>query len=126
MAEQNAPKNFTFKYVKSPDFKTIKVDGVIGNLNVKREISINFYVDTVDLAPSVIHTINSNTAIGEPIPVEKKVHSAIRELQYAVNIDVQTAKSLVVWLNDKIQEAEKQTAELIEFNNKQASKLIGN
>ncbi|WP_299289421.1 hypothetical protein [uncultured Mucilaginibacter sp.] len=124
MVQDNTSKDFTFKYVKPLSFKTAKIDGIIGGLNVKREISMNFYVDAIDLPSDVIHTVNENTTIGDPILENKKTQSALRELLSGVNFDIQTAKSIVVWLNDKIKEAEKQNAEIVELATKQSNKLI--
>ncbi|RYX87078.1 hypothetical protein EON73_02115 [bacterium] len=126
MAPQNTPKTFVFRYVKLNNFKTIKIDGIIGGINAKREINMNFFVDTVDLATSVSHVVKSNNRIGDPIPLEKKTNTALRELTFGVNIDVVTAKSIVVWLNDQIKESEKLNAEIIEITNKEANKLMGN
>jgi hypothetical protein len=123
MAQQNTSKNFTFKFIKSSGFKTIGIDGVYGGLNVKRHINMNFYVDAVDLPNSTLHAINEDTSIGAALPIEKKALATVRELQFGVNFDVNTAKAIVVWLNDKIKEAQDKETELANFRLKQVNKI---
>ena len=101
----NTPKTFTFKYLKNPEFKTYKIDGAYGGVTLKAEINLNFYLDTLDMPKSIVHALDSRGSIGPEITTEKKAES-IRELCAGVVMDVTTAKSVVLWLNDKIKQAE--------------------
>ena len=110
---KNQPKTFTFKYHKVNDFRTVKIDGIYGGLSIKREINMNFYVEANEIAPSAQHVIQDNETVGPQIQVgNPKLYTSIREIQFAVNFDIQTAKSIVVWLNEKIKEADAQVEKL--------------
>jgi hypothetical protein len=106
----NIPKNYTFKFVKSPDFKTIKIDGLFGGATVKGEINANFYVDTIDLPRSQLFAVDSKGKITNEIIVPNKAES-IRELVVAINMDVITAKNVILWLNEKVSQIEKLTVD---------------
>jgi hypothetical protein len=95
---------FTFKHVKSHDFKTVKIDGIFGGVNARREINLNFFIDTIDIPKQVVHQING-IQVGKQIQTDP-IQSAVREIPFSVNMDVPTAKSVVIWLNEKIKEAE--------------------
>ena len=101
----NVPKNYNFKFVKNPDFRTVKADGVYGGVTVRGEINMNFYVDTIDLPKNQLYSMDSKGAITKEIPVEKKAES-IRELITGINMDLETTKSVILWLNDKVKQAE--------------------
>lgn len=121
MSKQNHPKNFTFKMVKSHDFKTVNIDGVFGSLTIQRRINMNFFVETADTPKNIIHEVASHNRIGKQIQDNTTLlnPSAIREIPFAVNVDVQIAKLIVVWLNEKIKEAEEETSNIIDVEKKE-------
>lgn len=102
-----SPK-YNFTYIKRPDFKTIKVDGIYGGVTIRADINMNFYIETINLPDTLQYTmVNGN--IDKEIHVEKKTEST-RELAIGINMDLNTAKSLIVWLSDKVDSAEKAIA----------------
>jgi hypothetical protein len=98
-------KNHTFKYVKSYDFKTVRIDGIFGSVNVKGEVNIGFYIDTLDVPKSTVHVVDTIGRIGAAIPSEPPTSSS-REIPFAVNLDLNLAKQTVIWLNERIKEIE--------------------
>jgi hypothetical protein len=112
------PKTYTFKFVKAPDFKILKVDGAYGGITIKGEINANFYIDTIELPKTVLHAIGANGVLQKEIPLDRKPES-FRELTSGLIMDVNVAKSFVIWLNERITEAEA----LIANNNEILSKL---
>lgn len=96
----------TFHFKKSPDFKTALATGIYGGPTIQGLININFFVDRPPLPKSVSHEIDGERIGAE---VEKEVKNGlIREVHSGILLDVNTAKSVVEWLNDKIEILENQ------------------
>jgi hypothetical protein len=105
MAKENQPKTATFKFVKTHDYKNVGVTGAFGGITVRGDININFYLDVVKLPPNTVHAVEQNGIIGEE-QVRLPDPEFVREVPFGINIDVNTAKSIVVWMNSKIKDAE--------------------
>jgi hypothetical protein len=105
MAKNN--KTHSFKFVKNQDFKTIGVSGVFGAMTLRGLLNINFYVDTIDLPKVVKHEVTPANILGAEIPSPPSLETfSIREVPFGVNIDIPTAKSMIIWMQKHITEFE--------------------
>jgi len=111
MAKQTA-RQFTFKFVKAHDFKTVPIDGIFGSVTVKRELNINFFVDVSEMPKTINHEVISHGRIGKEIAVDTTPGVGVREVPFGINVDVGIAKSIVIWLNEKIKEIESINSDL--------------
>ena len=103
-------KVHSFKFVKASDFKTVTANGVFGGITVKGQLNMNFYVETIDLPKVVQHQILDGVL--NPIPIKVNLPqeaSSLREVPFAINLDIDVAKSIVHWMQDHIDKYDKST-----------------
>jgi hypothetical protein len=95
------PKNKTFaiKYIKNDGFKTTQVHGVYGGMNVRGQLNIVFYVDTVDYPKTNFVPIIGKTLGKEVLTLEQ---AAVRELHFGINVDIPLAKEIIKWMSDHV------------------------
>jgi hypothetical protein len=107
MSVKPKPTIFTFRYVKSFDFKTVTVNGAHGGVTLAGDINLNFYTDTVELPKLTTHKVSPMGEVLGADVIDPKPE-AIREVCFGIKMDITTAKSVALWLNAKIEAAEKQ------------------
>lgn len=98
------------KYTKSASFTTSGIDGVYGGIAPSGKINVNFFVEAA-YSPDQI-TLNVDAITGRVLsedPLDLKDTISVRELFTAINIDLDTAKSIYTWLGSKIKELESLT-----------------
>jgi hypothetical protein len=101
-----ANKTFRIKYSKASDFKTTLATGVFGGLSNNGLLNANFFTDRAILPKyQNIEIDDEGNQIGKP--VDEKDGDMLREVQVGVVMDINTAKSIVAWMNSKIEEFEK-------------------
>ena len=91
---------FDVHYVKSNDFKTCLSTGAIGGVTPNGLIDINFFVDRNPIPKKITYKIE-NGKLGSDIETEGK-EGSIREVTTGIIMDLNTAKSLINWLDEKI------------------------
>jgi hypothetical protein len=102
------PDKFQFHYKKSKLFRVIHADGIIGNITPKNDIFVSFYNERMPLPDTVSHEIFPDGRLGKEILSERKFQTEglLREMEVGVVIDVDFARSLVIWLTNVIQQTE--------------------
>ena len=91
-------------YIKTGDFKTVLGSGIYGGLTNTGQINMNFFTDRAPIPTKITFDIDPDNGniLGE---LEREIKEGIiREVHFGVLLDVDTAKSIVSWLNDKIEE----------------------
>lgn len=79
--------------------------GIYGGLGSNGLINANFYVDRTIIPHSEEVEVDENgKRIGEPL--REKDGDSVREVQFGTLFDINTAKSFVKWLNERIEEHE--------------------
>lgn len=108
MAKESStkPTRVEFHFIKSNDFRVVHCDGVWGGATPRGLISMNFYSERVTIPQKVTYTVSESSLIGSEIKRESK-EGFIREVDCAVMLDLNTAKSLIVWLQEHINAIEK-------------------
>ena len=98
--QANVSQQIKCYFIKSNFFRVIHADGVWGGVTPHMNIQMSFFsertpipkVTTAQVTPSGIKEINKETKIG-----------IIREVEVDVIMDLETAKALRFWLDEKIQ-----------------------
>jgi hypothetical protein len=97
----------TFHNKISSNFREIHVDGALGGLTPKGLININFFAERFPIPKSTDFEILNGNSLGERLgDSSDSKDGIIREYEFGVYMDVDTAKELMNWLNEKIQQAE--------------------
>lgn len=108
-----APKTLTFRYLKSPMFRVIHVDGVWGGLTGRADIHMVIYSERPSIPDSMTHQIEDDGTIGDVIKVQT-IGGVVREVEADIIMDYPTAKALHEWLTDKVNRIEEMVAKAAE------------
>lgn len=98
-----------FHYIKSNSFRVVHADGVYGGPTPRGYIVLNFYSERVPIPQKITQEITSAGQLGGEIDQMGK-GGIVREVEVGVTIDVPHAKSLIQWLQEKVDVMEKQVA----------------
>lgn len=107
------PKEVEFHYLKSTHFRTIHADGAIGSVTPGRYIHMAIYSERQPIPKEIVQEVKTDGTLGNVIQ-EKTIslEGIVREMEIDVLMSVATAKSVVVWLQEKIQQVEQINKEL--------------
>lgn len=120
-AKNETPKKVRYHFLKSNAFRSIHADGVFGGVTPRLTIAATFFNERNPLPDQTVHEIKEDGTLGAEIKDERIGRDGIvRELEANIIMDAAFAKTLVVWLNDKIAFIEKTIQEAQE-EAKQAS-----
>jgi hypothetical protein len=98
---------FEVHYIKNHDFKTIQGNGIFGGLTNSGQIDINFFTERGPIPKKLIYEVEPETGeIKKEIGRESK-NGIIREVHLGVLLDAATAKSIIEWLQEKVDQIEK-------------------
>jgi hypothetical protein len=104
--KESKEKIIEFYYIKSQRYRSIYADGVFGGITPKGKLSMQFFFEGTQVPISVKHEILENGVLGNEI--ERKSNKGIlREIECCLIVDVDTAKAMQKWLDEKIQQYEK-------------------
>ena len=98
-----------FHYIKSNSFRVVHADGVYGGPTPRGYIVVNFYSERAPIPQKITQELTPPGQLGEEIGQEGKV-GIVREVEVGVTIDISHAKSLIQWLQEKVDVIEKQIA----------------
>jgi hypothetical protein len=108
-----------FHYIKSNFFRVIHVDGVMGALTPTLDLFVTLYNQRGPIPTVTVQTVMKDGRLGDEIMAERESKEGIvREAEVGAIMNLDTAKSLYKWLEEKIQLAEAQK-EAIERKNKE-------
>ena len=107
--ENLSKKTLDIKVTKSPDYKIIPATGAWGGPTPQGEVLCNFFVEHNDIPESIRYEIKDGTArTSEETPSA----DLVRELQMAVIMRPDIAKSVGHWLIKKAEEIMNPTPKL--------------
>ncbi len=97
-----------FHFLKSPQIRTIHVDGAFGGVTPKgNNICMTVYCERFPVPTQVSHALSNEGVVGEELRECRIVRNGlVRELEANLVFDIDTAKTLVSWLVEKIKRAE--------------------
>lgn len=114
MAEE-LPQKFEFHFIKSNSFRVVHSDGVWGGTTPRGYITMSFYSERAPLPDKVTHEVMPEGLIGQEISRDNR-EGITREIEIEVVMDLDTAKSLIPWLQRHIQFLENQLRQRREDN----------
>ena len=96
-----------FDYIKSPIFRSIRADGVVGGLTPSGHMHMAFYSEREAIPRRVIQEINQDGSLGKTRGVQTR-DSIVREMDIDVFLTKDVAEALHEWLGKIIKELNKQ------------------
>jgi hypothetical protein len=107
------PSTVTFHYIKSNFFRTVHTTGVFGGLNPDGTLYVVAFNDRAPLPDVTVQKIENNGQLGgEIIEQRKSTDGIVRELEVGMTMDVRTAQLVVDWLKERIEFANKLSADM--------------
>jgi hypothetical protein len=97
-----------YNYSKSPDYRVYNADGIFGGTMPNGKINFNIFSEIAMVPEKIIFDINKNRTLKEKRRIKEFKNEINRELQAGFVMDLQTAKSFQIWLEDKIKTIEAQ------------------
>jgi|ERR1035441_5640410 hypothetical protein len=107
------PRTLSFRYYKSQNFRVIHADGAFGGLTPRKGIFLAFYNERFPIPEVTVQELTAEGRLGDEIRSQRQAKEGIiREVEAGIVMDAEVARSLVVWLNEKIIEADRFESEL--------------
>jgi len=96
-----------FDYIKSNLFRVIHVDGAWGSITPSLSIQMAIFNERRAIPKQTVQVINPDGTIGPEIQ-EKRVErdALIREVEADLVMDLQTAKNIIIWLQQRVTQIE--------------------
>lgn len=94
------------KYTKSDDHQSYTASGVYGGIELSGYISMNFYRDNLPLPEFADMEVDSQTKKILKTKHPPNDYNVIREIKSSIIVDLENAKRIKNWLNDRIKELE--------------------
>jgi hypothetical protein len=115
VGEGEKPIKVRFHCVKSSAFRSIHADGVFGGVTPRLTIAATFYNERQPIPDQMVYAVKEDGTTGDEIRDERISRDGfVRELEANVILDVNLAKALVIWLNEKIEVIEQRLKEIKE------------
>ncbi|TND10113.1 MAG: hypothetical protein FD123_361 [Bacteroidetes bacterium] len=96
----------SFHYIKNNDYKTVIVTGAFGGVTIQGLIDMNVFTDRVVIPRKIINEISSQIPHSTEVERDER-DGSVREVQVGLLMDVNTAKTLIDWLQANINAIEK-------------------
>lgn len=106
MSEKIEKQKVSFRFKISPNYAVYAIDGALGGLTPKGEITMNVFHERHAIPKKTVHEINPDGSLGKIIEKEEK-KSIIRDIPFGLSMSPNTARSIARWLNDRADEFEK-------------------
>ncbi len=106
------PMKLRYVYEKSRDCPTVTAHGVWGGVNPHGEIEMNLYTESDQLPEFTEHVVNPDGSIGPELAEHpEETRSIVRTVVTKVLVNYQTARALIDWLQDKVHDLDRDSAE---------------
>ncbi len=105
--QDEMPVKLHFNYTKSNYFRVVHSDGVIGNITPKSDIFVGFFNERAALPDKVSFEVMPDGSLGKETERITTSEGIFREVEVGVVMDLELAKTMVVWLSGLINQAEK-------------------
>jgi hypothetical protein len=116
----DTPPVVQFHYIKSNLFRVVHTDGAIGNVTPSGLIFVGLYSERAAIPQIMVHEITEAGQVG-PERLDERVtkKGIVREVEVGATMSVETATSVITWLQEKIDLVHKlkKTAELDKSKN---------
>lgn len=106
MAQQpteSIPKKIKFDYIKSNLFRTAHADGAWAGTNGYQNLVLSFFSERTPIPTQTVHPLTEESSLGDEILAERKSRDAVvREVEIAISMSLDVAKSLSTLLTSQI------------------------
>ena len=103
MPDSTVPSSLSFYYIKSNFFRVLHVDGLIGGPTPSGLIFVSLYNERAAIPQITTHDITEGGQIGtEHLDERVSKKGVVREVEVGLVMSVETASSVVAWLQEKI------------------------
>lgn len=111
MPDNPVPLDVQFHYIKSNFFRVLHVDGMIGGPTPAGLIFLSLYNERGAIPQITVHDVTEGGEVG-PERMNDRVtkQGIVREVEVGLIMSVETATSVVAWLQEKIDVAKKMRA----------------
>ncbi|MBW1956066.1 MAG: hypothetical protein JRI83_10155 [Deltaproteobacteria bacterium] len=99
-------KTINFEYKISPNFAIYSISGAYGGINAQGQINANFFFERPAIPKTITYSLEPDGQLGEELKEDKK-DAIIRDILFGISMTPNTAKSLAVWLLEKVEKHEK-------------------
>lgn len=100
--EESQKVLFDTHYVKNNDFRTVFTSGIFGGVTPSGLINMNFFSDRAPIPKRITFEVDPKAGqLNNEVERDSK-EGVVREVHFGMLIDINTAKSVVEWLNQKI------------------------
>ena len=98
------PEEVEIHYIKAAGFRVIHADGVWGGPTPRGYISMSFFSERTPIPKRMVYDVPKSGIIkGDAPPKETEARQGIvREVEADVMVDLETAKSFLRWLQQKV------------------------
>ena len=103
--QQTPPSEVTYRFTHSIHSRKVPVDGVWGGITPYGNISVALFTDTPSYPDSVTHAVDEGQIGAETSREVEDVVERQVQVEFVLNLDL--ARVMRDWLNDRIKEAEK-------------------
>ena len=112
-SNSDIPQHVKFRYIKSNYFRMIHADGVFGGFSPQGNIYISFFSERPPMPDATFQAVEEGR-IGKELIEHRQggTDGVIRELEVGLTMNLSVTKSLVEWLKERIEIAEKVQSEL--------------
>lgn len=108
----DAPKDsVTFHYIKGPDFRTIHIDGAIGGITPSGFLHIAMYCERSAIPQEITQEIMPDGSLGS-VTSRLGKDGVARQMEIDIIVNEATAKSLKLWLDQKLEDFERRRASI--------------
>lgn len=102
MGDDRKDATVRFHHIKSHFFRVIHADGAIGGLTPTGEIFFSLYSQRSPIPKITVQSIEDGHLSGEILQERRSRDGIVRELEVGVSLNVNTAKSLIQWLQQQV------------------------
>jgi len=100
---EDAPTTVPFHYIKGNFFRVIHADGAIGSVTPAGLIFVSLYSERAAIPQIMVHEITETGQVGSEHLEERVAKKGIvREVEIGAMMSIETAASIVKWLQEKI------------------------
>lgn len=101
------PKQVTFDYIKSNDYREFYANGVFGGISPGGKIMMSMFFERSPIPTKIFHNVLKDGKLGEEIRSKRESRdSIIRSVQATILMDPDGALALRNWIDDKLKTLE--------------------
>ena len=100
--------SITFHYQKSPDYRTVHVDGAHGGVTPRGYVVMTLYNERNTIPRQIVREVKQgdNEKYLGPEEIKESLDGVMRQLEMTVFMDINTAREFYQWFGQKVSDLE--------------------